>query len=184
MREVELKSVVDDVAKRRARIESAGAKLVYSGRLLDRRYDFPDRSMALRDHVLRLRIYENLDGIRAVLDWKGETRYEHGYKVREEISTAADDADVLAKILEMLGYVVTIEVDRQIFQYELGDAVVRFEEYPLMDPLVEIEGTPGAIESAISILGLPRTGFTSDRLTDFVLRFEARTGQRAILCNL
>jgi predicted adenylyl cyclase CyaB len=184
MREVELKSVVDDVAERRARLESAGAKLVYSGRLLDRRYDFPDRSMALRDHVLRLRIYENADGTRPVLDWKGETRYEHGYKVREEISTPAEDADALARILEMLGYVVTIEVDRQIFQYELGEATVRFEEYPLMDALVEIEGTAEAIESAISILGLPRTGFTSDRLTDFVLRFEARTGQRAILSNL
>ena len=181
MREVELKSVVDDVPERRSRIESAGAKLVYSGRLLDCRYDFPDRSMALRDHVLRLRIYENVDGTRAVLDWKGETRYEHGYKIREEISTPAEDADALAKILEMLGFIVTAEVDRQVFQYELGEAVVRFEEYLLMDPLVEVEGTPEAIESAISVLGLPRTGFTSERLTDFVLRFEARTGQRAIL---
>ena len=181
MREVELKSVVDDVPERRSRIESAGAKLVYSGRLLDRRYDFPDRSMTLRDHVLRLRIYENADVTRAVLDWKGETRYEHGYKIREEISTPAEDADALAKILEMLGFIVTAEVDRRIFQYELGDAVMRFEEYPLMDSLVEVEGSPEAIESAISVLGLPRTGFTSDRLTDFVLRFEARTGQRAIL---
>src|SRR5438874_1728038 len=181
MREVELKSVVDDVAERRARIESAGAKLVYSGRLLDRRYDFPDRSMALRDHVLRLRIYENADGTRSVLDWKGETRYEQGYKVREEISTPAEDADALARILEMLGYIVTIEVDRQIFQYELAEAIVRFEEYPLMDALVEVEGTAEAIESAIAVLNMPRTGFTSERLTDFVLRFEARTGQRAIL---
>ena len=78
MREVELKSVVDDVAERRARIESAGARLVYAGRLLDRRYDFPDRSMSSRDHVLRLRIYENAEGTRALLDWKGETKYEHG----------------------------------------------------------------------------------------------------------
>ena len=184
MREVELKSVVDDVAERRARIEAAGAKLVYSGRLLDRRYDFPDRSMALRDHVLRIRIYENADGIRAVLDWKGETRYDRGYKVREELSTPAEDADALARILEMLGFIVTAEVDRQIFQYELGGAMVRFEEYPLMDSLVEVEGSPEAIELAISAVDLPRTGFSSERLTDFVLRFEARTGQRAILSNL
>jgi predicted adenylyl cyclase CyaB len=184
MREVELKSVVDDVSERRARIEAAGAKLVYSGLLLDRRYDFPDRSMALRDHVLRLRIYENSEGSRTVLDWKGETRYEHGYKVREEISTATSDADGLASILEMLGFIVTAEVDRRIFQYELGGAMVRFEEYPLMDSLVEVEGTPDTIESSISIIGLPRTGFTSERLTDFVIRFEARTGQRAILSNL
>jgi predicted adenylyl cyclase CyaB len=181
MREVELKSVVDDVADRRARVEAAGAKLVYDGRLLDRRYDFPDRSMAMRDHVLRLRIYENEEGSQAVFDWKGDTRYEHGYKVREEISTVAEDPESLAMILDNLGYIVTAEVDRRIFQYELGEASVRFEEYPLMDALVEVEGSPEAIEFAIAVIGLPRTGFTSDRLTDFVLRFEARTGERAIL---
>lgn len=181
MREVELKSVVDDVPARRALVEAAGGKLVYAGRLLDRRYDYPDRSLTIRDHVLRLRIYES-GGVReAMLDWKGETRYEHGFKVREEVSTPADDADGLAQILEMLGFVVTIQVDREIAQYELGDAVVRFEEYPEMDPLVEVEGTPEAIEQAISLIGLPRTGFTSERLTDFVARFEARTGRRAIL---
>jgi predicted adenylyl cyclase CyaB len=181
MREVELKCVVDDMPARRAQIEAAGGKLVYAGRLVDRRYDFPDRSMTVRDHVLRVRIYESGEARKAMLDWKGETRYEHGFKVREEVSTPAEDADALATILEMLGFVVTIQVDREIAQYELGDAVVRFEEYPEMDPLVEVEGTPEAIEQAISLMGLPRTGFTSERLTDFVARYEARTGRRAIL---
>jgi predicted adenylyl cyclase CyaB len=181
MREVELKSVVDDIPARRAQVEAAGGKLVYAGRLLDRRYDYPDRSLTIRDHVLRLRIYESGDVRRAMLDWKGETRYEHGFKVREEVSTPAEDADGLARILEMLGFVVTMEVDRQIAQYELGEAVVRFEEYPEMDPLVEVEGTPEAIESAIALIGLPRTGFTSERLTDFVARYEARTGRRCRL---
>ncbi len=184
MRELELKSVVDDVQARRALVEAAGGRLVYAGRLLDRRYDFPDRSMALRDHVLRLRIYENGDARRTMLDWKGETQYEHGFKVREELSAPAEDADALAQILEALGFVVTAQVDRQIAQYELGDAVVRFEEYLEMDALVEVEGIPEAIEAAISLIGLPRTGFTSERLTDFVARYEARTGRRAILSNL
>lgn len=183
MREIELKSVVDDVHARRTLVEAAGGRLVYAGRLLDRRYDFPDRSMADRDHVLRLRFYDSGETRRAVLDWKGETRYEHGFKVREEVSTQAEDADALAQILESLGFVVTGEIDRQIAQYELGDAVVRFEEYLEMDALVEIEGTAEAIESAISLIGLPRTGFTSERLTDFVAHYEARTGRRAILSN-
>ena len=33
MLEVELKSVVDDIARRRAAVEAAGAVLVFSGRL-------------------------------------------------------------------------------------------------------------------------------------------------------
>jgi adenylate cyclase class IV len=181
MREIELKSVVDDVAARRALVEAAGGRLVYAGRLLDRRYDLPDQSMALRDHVLRLRFYDTGETRRGMLDWKGETRYERGFKVREELSTPAEDADVLAQILELLGFVVTSEVDRQIVQYEVAGAIVRFEEYPEMDPLVEVEGTPEAIEEAVRLIGLPRSGFTSDRLLEFVARFEARTGRRAVL---
>jgi hypothetical protein len=60
---------------------------------------------------------------------------------------------------------------------------VRFEHYPRLDDLVEVEGTPEQIERAIVALGLPREGFTDERLPDFVRRFEARTGQRAALCE-
>jgi hypothetical protein len=50
-----------------------------------------------------------------------------------------------------------------------------------MDDLVEVEGTPEQIERAIEVLGLPRDGFTTDRLPDFVKRYEARTGNRAAI---
>lgn len=181
MLEVELKSVVDDVAARRAAIEAAGGKLVFEGRLLDLRYDRRDQSLMIRDHVLRLRVYESGSSRRGFLDWKGETRYEDGFKLREELSTAVDDPDVLRQIIERLMYVETSEIDRQIAQYDLGGVTVRFEEYPEMDALVEVEGDPELIEEVISRIGMPRTGFTSERLLDFALRYEARTGHRARL---
>jgi adenylate cyclase class IV len=181
MREVELKSVVDDVGARRALVEMAGGRLVFAGRMLDARYDLPDRTMAKRDHVLRLRIYESGAGRQASLDWKGETRYEGGFKVREELSSAVGDPDAAAGILTRLGFIVTLEIDREIAQYELAGAIVRFEQYPDMDPLVEIEGPPDAIERAVGLVALPRDGFTPERLAAFVVRFEARTGHRASL---
>ena len=55
MLEVELKSVVDDVERRRANIERAGATIGYAGRLEDRRWDTPDRALFAKDHVLRVR---------------------------------------------------------------------------------------------------------------------------------
>ena len=67
-----------------------------------------------------------------------------------------------------------------VVEVEAG-AVVRFEIYPRMDSLVEVEGPPTAIESAIATLGLPREGFTAERLPAFVSRFEMRTGERAAL---
>ena len=183
MIEVELKSVVDDLARRRAAIELAGATLVFDGRLVDRRYDSPDRALTTRDHVLRVRVYRDAAGTRAQLDFKGPTQRDDGYKVREEIESHVSDVDALVAILDRLGYVVTIAIDRDIVQYDLGGAMIRFERYPRMDDLVEVEGDRDAIERAIDALGMPRAGFLADRLPDFVRRFEQRTGARAAVSH-
>lgn len=184
MREVELKAAVPDLAAARAAAERAGARLAYEGRLEDRRYDDAGRSLAGRDNVLRLRLYRGA-GVpaSAALDWKGPTSYSDGYKMREELSSRVADPDALAVILLQLGFVVTREIDREIAQYDLHGAVVRFECYPRMDVLVEVEGAPDAIERAIVAIGLPRALFTSERLPAFVARYEARTGERAALCD-
>jgi adenylate cyclase class 2 len=183
MLEVELKSVVDDVERRKAAIEAAGATLVFSGRLEDRRYDSADRTLTAADQVLRVRTYRDAHGSRAELDWKGRTRREDGYKLREELETDVSDGDMLVAILEKLGYVVTIAIDREIVQYDLAGTMIRFEHYPRMDTLVEVEGAPEHIEAAIAVLGMPRDGFTSERLVDFAARFESRTGARAALSH-
>lgn len=178
MHEVELKSVVDDVELRRARLEAAGARLIFAGRLEDRRFDMPGRELAARDHVLRSRIERDSNGeaVRAMLEWKGPTVYTSGYKVREELSVGADDPATLAELLGRLGFVVTLAIDREVVVYAFGDATIRFELYPRMDALVEVEGDPAAIERAIVALGLPRGGFTSERLQQFSERYAARTG--------
>jgi adenylate cyclase class IV len=186
MREVELKGIAysdAEAEEARARLTAAGAQAVYEGRLEDRRYDTTDRALALRDHVLRLRVYRGRP-VRASLDFKGPTGYADGFKVRDEHSVGADDPDALARILDAMGYVITREIDREIAQYTLAGATVRFERYPRMDVLIEVEGEPEAIERAIGVLGLPRERFTSERLPDFVRKYEARTGQRAALCDL
>lgn len=183
MLEVELKSVVDDLARRRASVESAGAVLVFSGRLEDRRYDTSDRTLTTRDHVLRVRVYRDAHAVRAELDFKGPMRREDGYKLREEIGAHVTDPEALITILDRLGYEETVAIDREIFQYELDGAMIRFERYPRMDDLVEVEGHPDRIERAIEALGLPRDGFLADRLTDFSRRFEERTGTRAAVSH-
>ncbi len=183
MLEVELKAVVVDPAATRKQLESAGAKLTYEGRLLDRRYDIESRELADRDEVLRVRRYESSGSTRTYLDWKGPTETQGGYKTREEISTQVDDFIATEHILDKVGLVVTMEIDREIAQYELGGATIRFERYPRMDVLVEVEGVPDAIEQAIAALGMSRGEFTSERLLSFVSRFERRTGVRSALCE-
>ena len=183
MREVELKGILPHPDAAIAALEAAGATLLFRGRLEDRRYDTPERSLALRDLVLRLRIYRTADRVEGHLDWKGPTQYVDGYKVREEETTTLGDPAALAVMLEQLGYVVTREIDREIAQYRVAGAVVRIEHYPRLDVLAEVEGEPAAIETAIRVLGVPRAAFTTGRLPDFVREFEARTGERAALCD-
>jgi adenylate cyclase class IV len=181
MLEVELKSVVDDVARCTAAVTRAGGSIVFAGRLEDRRYDTYDRALAAKDHVLRVRIYRTATEMRAELDWKGPTKRAGVYKLREEIGTSVGDPEALSAMLVYLGYEVSIAIDREIVQYQLDGTMVRFEHYPRMDDLVEVEGTPEQIERAIAVLGLPRDGFTTDRLPDFVKRYEERTGNRAAI---
>ncbi len=181
MREVELKSVVDDIVLRRGHVEREGGQLTFEGKLTDVRYDTSGGDLIRRDHVLRIRTYDRNGDQEGHLDWKGETRYEGGYKVREEISTTVGDAAALAAIVRGLGFLVVREIEREIAQYSLHGATVRFEHYPRMDDLLEVEGSPASIEQAIASLGLPRNGFSSERLADFITRYEARTGNRAAL---
>lgn len=187
-REVELKALVTDIVAARSNIETAAATLVFEGRMQDRIYDTSARSLAAADLVLRLRSYSGARGAHAHLDWKGPTSHADGFKVRAELTTGISDAAALSSMLERLDYVVVGAIDRDVAQYELADAsspggvvVVRFERYPRMDVLVEVEGTPTGIEHAISLLGIPRAEFSGDRLSDFVRRFEARTGQAAAI---
>ena len=182
MREVEVKSVVTDMAACIARIRAAGGQLVMQGRLEDRRYDVAGE-LGKRDEVLRVRAFQGLPHAHLTLDWKGPTHEEGGYKVREEISTGLTDSDALIAILNRLGYTCTMAIDREITQFSLSGAIVRFEEYPRMDTLVEVEGVPEAIERAIEIMDVPRHSFTTERLGSFIARFEARTGVKAALSD-
>ena len=183
MREVELKAVVDDLSAARKMLEQAGAKLSFEGKLSDRRYDVESRELAQRDEVLRVRRYSDKRSSKTYLDWKGATEIQDVYKIREEISTLVEDFDALDQLLARLGFIITMEIDRNIAQYDLAGAMIRFETYPRMDVLVEVEGQPDAIENAIEVLGLARGKFSSDRLTAFFGRFEQRTGVRAAICD-
>jgi predicted adenylyl cyclase CyaB len=183
MREMELKAVVDDLAERRRMIEAAGAALSFEGKISDRRFDFASRELSGRDEVLRTRRYQSTASTRTYLDWKGPTEMQGAYKVRDEITAPVEDFDSLERILEKLGLRLTWEIEREIAQYQLAGATIRFETYPRMDVLVEVEGEPGAIEAAIEALGLPRGTFTNERLPDFVNKFEHRTGVRAAISD-
>ena len=178
-REVELKAVVGDPAALEARLGARGAVREFHGRMSDRRYDFPSRALEAADQVLRVRAFTAAPGSpgrRAEVAWKGPTRREGGYKVREEVQVVVDDASPVATILVRLGFCVTDAIDRCVEFFSLDGAALRLEWYPRMDVLLEVEGEPAAIEAAVTASGVPRSAFLPDRLLDFAARYRERTG--------
>ena len=181
-RELELKAVVPDPDRLRVRLREAGAEPRFSGRITDVRYDRVGE-LTLRDEVLRVRTFHHPDGrVESVVAWKGPTqRSADGYKLREEIElpVGADPG----RLLEALGYRPVHRMEREIEIWGLGGATARLERYPRMDVLVEVEGEPAAIEGIVAVSGIPRSEFTAESLTEFVRRFEERTGSRAELAR-
>jgi len=183
--ELELKAVIPDPAALRTRLLAAGAVLRFSGLMSDRRYDRPGGELGLRDQVLRVRTFHPPEGhATAILGWKGPVeRSAEGYKRRAEIELPVTGGERGAPhaLLAALGYEVVHAIDREVEVYDLQGATLRIERYPRMDPLLEIEGSAAAIERAVGATGIPRAEFTADSLTEFVRRYELRSGQPATL---
>ena len=181
--ELELKAAVPDPALLRLRLRAVGAAERFRGIMRDLRFD-RDGELEDRDEVLRLRTFHR-DGAltAAVLGWKGPVRRSReGYKQREEIElpVAAGGGDPESWLLA-LRYRVVHTIDRWVEVFELDGTVLRLEGYPRMDDLLEVEGEPAAIERAIAASGIPRQAFTADPLIEFIRRFEARTGESAVI---
>jgi len=177
--EVELKAVVDDPAALGGRLVARGAIRGFRGRMSDHRYDLPSHALEMRDQVLRVRTFEPAAGSArraAEVAWKGATQLDRGYKVREELQFTVGDAAPVEAMLVHLGLAVTEAIDRGVEYYELNAAVLRLEWYPRMDVLIEVEGSPAAIEAAVTASGVPRAAFNPDRLLDFAARYQRRTG--------
>jgi adenylate cyclase class IV len=179
--------VIPDPDRLRARLHEAGGVTRFQGRMSDRRYD-RGGELAARDEVLRVRWFQDEGGAgTAVLGWKGPvTRSPEGYKRRSELElplTGSRSGATIQALLAALGYAVVHAIDRQVEVLDVAGATVRLEHYPEMDPLVEVEGVPAAIEQAIAVSGIDRDAFTAESLADFVRRFEARTGRQARLAG-
>lgn len=181
--ELELKAVLADPGTLRLRLLAVGAQHRFGGIMRDRRYDRAGELVG-RSEVLRLRTFHR-DGrlTAAVLGWKGPPRVATGgYRRRAEIelpmAAAGGSPDAF---LRALGYEAVHTIDRWIEVFDLDGTLLRMEGYPRMDDLLEVEGEPGAIERAIAATGIPRDAFTADPLAEFVRRYEARTGEPALL---
>ncbi len=130
--EIEVKFYLRHLEDIRKRLIAQGA-LLKTDRLLERnlRFDTPDRELAVKKQVLRLR-QDN----RATLTFK---RPQGQVETRDEFEIEIDDFESGRKILEALGYTVTTLYEKYRETYQIDLIQVMLDELPF-GCFVEIEG--------------------------------------------
>ncbi len=146
--EIEVKFYLRHLEDIRKRLIAQGVRL-NTDRLLERnlRFDTPDRDLAGKMHVLRLRQDD-----RATLTFKRP----HGQlETREEFEIEIDDFESGRKILEALGYTVTALYEKYRETFQIDTIQVMLDELPF-GCFIEIEGPSlESIRQMSDRLGLP-----------------------------
>lgn len=98
-------------------------------------FDRGKGELAREGAVLRLRI----DGHGAQLTLKGPAKWENTTKVRSELETRLDDAEVMQEILQRLGYRMHRRYQKMREEWRLGAVVICLDHTPIGD-FAEFEG--------------------------------------------
>ncbi len=151
MKEVEVKIRNIDKQKIIKKIEELGAKKIFTGRVVDYRFDTPDRDLSRQGKALRIRqkgryIYLNLKGKKKSID---------NITGRDEIGVKLSNFRTMHRILNELGYIKIFELNKYRTEYRLNDIVFDLDEYLGLDPILEIESDSyEKVEKYIKKLGI------------------------------
>ena len=148
--EIEIKLPVSDLTAVRDRLAGLGAR-VRAERHDESNdlYDDPERKLSGSGRTVRLRRAAG----KAVLTYKGASRFEEGNRVREEHEVEVSDAAEAEGILAGLGLKKNFRYEKRREEWDAEGCVVALDETPIGD-FVEIEGNPAEIRKLVSGLGL------------------------------
>ena len=135
MKEVEVKIRNIDKEEIIKKIVKLGAKKIFTGRVIDFRFDTPDRDLSRQGKALRIR----QKGRYIYLNLKGKKKSVENIIGREEIGVKLSNFRIMHKILNELGYIKIFELNKYRTEYRLNNIVFDIDEYLGLDPILEIE---------------------------------------------
>ena len=135
MREVELKVRNIDKKKIVSKITKIGAVKVFGGKVIDFRFDTPDRDLSRQGKALRIR----QKGSHIYLNLKGKKKSKESIIGRDEIGVKISNFKTMQKILFEIGYIKIFELVKYRTQYRYKDINFDIDEYVGLDPILEIE---------------------------------------------
>lgn len=137
--ELEVKFYIPELAVIQARLEALGAQLsqprVHETNL---RFDTPAGELTHSYRVLRLR-----QDAKARLTYKGPGEEQDGVRARLELEFTVSDFDLARRLLEALGYEISVMYEKYRATYDLNGVLITLDEMPYGN-FIEIEGPDGA----------------------------------------
>jgi adenylate cyclase, class 2 len=148
--EIEVKFPVHSLAAAASRLEANGAVLVAPRvREVNLRFDTADGSLTREHRVLRLR-----QDAGAVMTYKGAAEAGDEVSARQEIEFHVSDLGAARRLLEALGYIVSVMYEKYRTTYTWGELTIVLDEMPF-GSFLEIEGPDAeSIRAAAAKLGL------------------------------
>ena len=137
MREVEVKIRNIDKDEIIEKIKALGARRVFSGRVIDFRFDTPERDLSRQGKALRIR----QKGKYIYLNLKGKKKSRDNITGRDEIGVKISNFRIMQRILNELGFIKIFELNKYRTEYRLDDINFDIDEYVGLAPILEIEST-------------------------------------------
>jgi len=135
MKEVEIKVRNINKSEIIKKIEKLGGKKIFTGRVIDYRFDTPNRDLSRQGKALRIR----QKGRYFYLNLKGKKKSVQNIIGREELSVKLNNFKIMYKILNELGYIKIFELNKYRTEYRFNSITFDIDEYLGMAPILEIE---------------------------------------------
>lgn len=135
MKEIEVKIRNIDKADIIKKIEEFGAKKIFTGKVIDYRFDTPERDLSRQGKALRIR----QKGKYIYLNLKGKKKSIENITGRDEIGVKISNFKTMHRILNELGYIKIFELNKYRTEYRIDNITFDIDEYVGLDPILEIE---------------------------------------------
>ena len=153
MKEVEIKVLDINKDEIVGKLEVLGAVKKWSGLVVEKQFDFPDRSLNKVGKTFRLRTAYDVTELTLKLK-----REDSMFAVREEIEVSLDkqEFDETERIIVNLGLENVRHREKFRTSYFLDDTKFEIDEYPGFPGYMEIEGSEDKIMFFVDKLGLQK----------------------------
>lgn len=144
IRNINKKDIIEKIIK-------LGGQKNFTGKVIDFRFDTPDRKLSKQGKALRIR----QKGRYIFLNLKGKKKSIQNITGRDEIGVKLSNGKIMHKILNELGFIKIFELNKYRTEYKLPEVKFDIDEYLGMPPILEIEGdTYEIVEEYIEKLGI------------------------------